>query len=89
MAELRPDFGRALPFISHDLHVVRHRHERAIVMYLGRVVEERARASLIPRADRQGAGWRACGTRRWRTAQVASHATALSLAIGNGLLVFK
>jgi oligopeptide/dipeptide ABC transporter ATP-binding protein len=47
MAELRSDFGLALLFISHDLHVVRHLCERVVVMYLGRVVEEGNAAEIF------------------------------------------
>src|SRR6516164_470880 len=47
LADLRAEFGLALLFISHDLHVVRHLWERVHVMYLGRVVEEGAAAEVF------------------------------------------
>jgi len=40
LADLRAQFGLALVFVSHDLHIVRHLADRLVVMYLGRVVEE-------------------------------------------------
>ena len=44
---LRADLGLTLIFISHDLAVVRHISERTIVMYLGRVVEDRPTEDLF------------------------------------------
>jgi oligopeptide/dipeptide ABC transporter ATP-binding protein len=49
LADLRAEFGLALLFISHDLHLVRHICERVVVMYLGRIVEE-GRAAEVFRA---------------------------------------
>jgi oligopeptide/dipeptide ABC transporter ATP-binding protein len=47
LARLRQDLGLTLVFISHDLAVVRHISERVIVMYLGRVVEDRPAEDLF------------------------------------------
>jgi len=47
MTRLRADLGLTLLFISHDLAVVRHISERTIVMYLGRVVEDRPTEDLF------------------------------------------
>jgi len=47
LAKLRQDLGLTLLFISHDLAVVRHISERVIVMYLGRVVEDRPTEDLF------------------------------------------
>ena len=47
LAKLRRDLGLTLMFISHDLAVVRHISERVIVMYLGRVVENRHTEDLF------------------------------------------
>ena len=41
MSRLRAELGITLLFISHDLAVVRHISERTVVMYLGRIVEDR------------------------------------------------
>lgn len=47
LAKLRQDLGLTLLFISHDLAVVRHISERVVVMYLGRVVEDRPTEDLF------------------------------------------
>jgi dipeptide transport system ATP-binding protein len=47
LADLQRDFGLAYVFISHDLGVVRHLADEVLVMYLGRVVEQAARAELF------------------------------------------
>ncbi|MGH2539849.1 MAG: ABC transporter ATP-binding protein [Actinomycetota bacterium] len=47
LAKLRRDLGLTLLFISHDLAVVRHISERVVVMYLGRVVEDRPTEDLF------------------------------------------
>lgn len=47
LAMLRKDLGLTLLFISHDLAVVRYISERVIVMYLGRVVEDRPAEDLF------------------------------------------
>src|SRR5690606_34652271 len=41
LADLQDRHGTAYLFISHDLNVVQHFADRVIVMYLGRLVEER------------------------------------------------
>jgi peptide/nickel transport system ATP-binding protein len=45
--ELKQELGLTLVVISHDLHVIRYLADRVAVMYLGRVVEERATEDLI------------------------------------------
>ena len=47
LAKLRRDLGLTLLFISHDLAVVRHICDRVVVMYLGRVVEDRPTEDLF------------------------------------------
>ncbi|WP_048710301.1 ABC transporter ATP-binding protein [Microvirga massiliensis] len=41
LADLQDRLGTAYLFISHDLNVVQHFADRVVVMYLGRLVEER------------------------------------------------
>jgi peptide/nickel transport system ATP-binding protein len=47
LAELRRDLGLTYLFISHNLAVVEHIADRVAVMYLGRVVEQRATEALF------------------------------------------
>jgi len=47
--ELRRDLGLALLFVSHDLNVVRTLCQRALVMQLGRVVEEGPAEAIFDR----------------------------------------
>ncbi|HVJ53376.1 MAG TPA: oligopeptide/dipeptide ABC transporter ATP-binding protein [Aliidongia sp.] len=46
LAELKARLGLSLVFISHDLAIVRHVSDRIAVMYLGRLVETGAAATL-------------------------------------------
>jgi oligopeptide transport system ATP-binding protein len=46
-ADIRARDGTAILFISHDLALVRHLAHRAMVMYLGRVIEEAGTQSLF------------------------------------------
>ena len=47
LTRLRGELGLTLLFISHDLAVVRHISERVLVMYLGRIVEDRPTVDLF------------------------------------------
>ncbi len=42
LADLQDEFGTSYLFISHDLNLVQHIADRILVMYLGRIAEERA-----------------------------------------------
>jgi oligopeptide transport system ATP-binding protein len=46
LAELKARLGLSLVFISHDLAIVRHVSDRIAVMYLGRLIETGAAATL-------------------------------------------
>ena len=46
LTDLRKELGLTYLLISHDLSVVEHMATRVAVMYLGRIVEERATAAL-------------------------------------------
>ncbi|MGH3703169.1 MAG: oligopeptide/dipeptide ABC transporter ATP-binding protein [Agromyces sp.] len=47
LEKLRAELGLTLLFISHDLAVVRHISDRVVVMYLGKVVEDRPTEDLF------------------------------------------
>jgi len=47
LQELKREFGLTYLLISHNLAVIEHLADRVAVMYLGRIVEERSRASLF------------------------------------------
>jgi len=49
LAELKEETGAAMLFITHDLGTLRLMADRVMVMYLGRVVEEAAAASIYDR----------------------------------------
>jgi oligopeptide transport system ATP-binding protein len=46
LMRLQREFGLSLPFISHDLSVVRHISQRILVLYLGRMMELADRDAL-------------------------------------------
>lgn len=50
MMDLKDQFGLTMVFISHDLKVIEHFCDRVLVMYLGRVVEERPCQELLSSA---------------------------------------
>ena len=49
MSDLKDEFGLTYLFITHDLTVVQHMADRVGVLYLGRLVEEAAPATLFSR----------------------------------------
>jgi dipeptide transport system ATP-binding protein len=49
LMDLQGEFGLAYLFISHDLSVVRHIADEVMVMYLGRPVEQGAKATIFER----------------------------------------
>jgi oligopeptide/dipeptide ABC transporter ATP-binding protein len=50
MMDLKDQFGLTMLFISHDLKVIEHFCDRVLVMYLGRIVEERPCDELLTSA---------------------------------------
>jgi peptide/nickel transport system ATP-binding protein len=50
LQDLQGELGLAYLFVAHDLAVVRHISDRVAVMYLGRIVEEGAKADIFGQA---------------------------------------
>lgn len=49
LADLKRELALTYIFISHDLNVIRHVSDRVVVMYLGRIVEAGAAATIFRR----------------------------------------
>ena len=47
LVDLQREFGTAFLFITHDINLVRRLADRILVMYLGRIIEERQAESLL------------------------------------------